>query len=287
MLPPNYEFLAGIPENVGIKKMPARCAKACGSPSRSIIHILFLALPRALEGQQSGSFPPGWNGLARTPPMGWRSWNPIGPTTNQADVEAHIDLIAASDAYGFANGISLASLGYSDVGIDEGWEGCGEGVNGTQHDASGKPVIHTEAFNDTAAMVARAHAKHLTMGWYMNGCACGEPVEKAINYAGDVQAAFDFGFDGVKFDGCGSQNNMTLYAEYFNRTGKAFVVEDCKAGDCTGDDNSACATLEWCPFNLFRVSRDVDNSNTRWFLNLQVSDFIFSPGKLLLLYTTL
>jgi len=55
----------------------------------------------------------------------------------------------------------------------------------------------------------------------------------------------------------------------FNSTGKAFLVENCHAGDCTDDDNSGCATVDWCPFTSFRASRDIDNTDTRWFLNLQ------------------
>ena len=37
--------------------------------------------------------------------------------------------------------VSLCDLGYCSVGVDEGWEGCGQGVNGTQHDAQGLPTI--------------------------------------------------------------------------------------------------------------------------------------------------
>ena len=59
------------------------------------------------------------------------------------------------------------------------------------------------------------------------------------------------------------------YARMFNSTGKAFLVENCHAGDCTDDDNSGCATVDWCPFTSFRASRDIDNTDTRWFLNLQ------------------
>jgi alpha-galactosidase len=216
-------------------------------------------------------FPPLWNGLARTPPMGWRSWNAFGATTNQVDMEAMVELIASPDAFAQPAGESLASLGYSDVGLDEGWEGCGEGANGTQHDATGLPVTHTRSFPDLRRLTDRAHGRGLTVGWYQNGCACGESVEELRNYEGDVTAALALGFDGVKFDGCGKQNNHTRYARLFNATGKAFLMENCHAGDCTLDDNSGCATREWCPFNLFRASRDIDNTDTRWFLNLQAA----------------
>eukprot|EP01043_Picozoa_sp_COSAG02_P041939 COSAG02_NODE_3524_length_6615_cov_6.371393_4_plen_50_part_00 len=33
------------------------------------------------------------------------------------------------------------------------------------------------------------------MGWYLNGCACGEHVELTKNYEGDIRSLHDFGFD--------------------------------------------------------------------------------------------
>jgi hypothetical protein len=80
--------------------------------------------------------------------------------------------------------VSLCDLGYCSVGVDEGWEGCGEGVNGTQHDAQGYPTIETRSFPDTAAMVVQIHKLGLSAGWYLNGCKCGERTEHVINYEG-------------------------------------------------------------------------------------------------------
>ena len=41
---------------------------------------------------------------------------------------------------------------------------------------------------------------------YFNGCGCIEKREPAsgwdINYEGDIRRLAEFGFDGVKFDGC-------------------------------------------------------------------------------------
>lgn len=38
---------------------------------------------------------------------------------------------------------TLQKLGYNMVGIDEGWEGCGMGVNHTQHYVNGTPAVRT------------------------------------------------------------------------------------------------------------------------------------------------
>ena len=59
------------------------------------------------------------------------------------------------------------------------------GVDHTQHDAKGLPTIDA-AFPDTGAMVKQIHAKGLSAGWYLNGCKCGEHVEKPANYEGDI-----------------------------------------------------------------------------------------------------
>ena len=65
------------------------------------------------------------------------------------------------------------------------------------------------------------HATGCEVGWYENGCACGERRALDINYRGDVRSLHRLGFDGVKIDSCGAQKNMTLYAELFNKTGRA------------------------------------------------------------------
>ena len=65
------------------------------------------------------------------------------------------------------------------------------------------------------------------MGWYQNGCACGERRELTINYEGDVRNLASLGFDAVKLDGCGHKKNMSLYASLMKATGKSFEIENC------------------------------------------------------------
>ena len=51
--------------------------------------------------------------------------------------------------------------------------GCGQGVNGTQHDAQGNPVVNTAKFPDIGGLVKYGHDHGLSVGWYEHGCACG------------------------------------------------------------------------------------------------------------------
>ena len=163
---------------------------------------------------------------------------------------------------------SLLDVGYTRVGIDEGWENC----SGTdpnhglrQHDAAGLPMINTDKFPDFKALVDYGHSKGVLMGWYLNGCACGEREERLLNYQGDVKLLDEFGFDAVKLDGCGAATNMTYYAALMQATGKSYLIENCHWGDCTSGDDSSCPTADWCPFNWYRTSGDINASPMSWY----------------------
>ena len=131
-------------------------------------------------GQRSPNFPPGWNGLATKPPMGWRSWNAWGNRVSQDLMTNAIDaLTARSWTVDGRNNVSLFEAGYNACGIDEGWEGCGAGINGTQHDAAGLPTVNAK-FPNTSALVEHGHSKGLLMGWVRtHNClrqgACAKP----------------------------------------------------------------------------------------------------------------
>jgi len=227
---------------------------------------------------RSTAFPPGWNGVAQLPPMGWRSWNAFGAGVSQAVMERAVDALFATNwtVDGRSN-VSLASVGYSMAGVDEGWEACGKGVNGTQHDAQGNPVINPK-FPDMGGLVEYSHARGIKMGWYENGCACGERHALDINYQGDVRQLNKLGFDGVKLDGCGAQRNMTRYAELMNATGRTFLIENCHWGRCTSSDDSSCPDTTWCPFNWYRSSGDINSSPYSWLSNLQTTIRFQTPS---------
>ena len=181
------------------------------------------------------------NGQALLPPMTWRSWNCFYADIDETKIRAQVDgLVKVRDD----KNRSLLSLGFNSVGIDEGWEGCGSGVNGTQHTADGTPTIDA-AFPDTATMVKNIHGMGLSAGWYLNGCKCGERTERLINYEGDVRSLHAFDFDGVKIDGCGRQRNQTLYADLMRKSGRNYTIENCHWGDCTDSDDSSCPTQQW------------------------------------------
>lgn len=65
-------------------------------------------------------------------------------------------------------------------------------------------MINVDKFPDMKKLVNYGHSKNVKMGWYLNGCACGERKERLLNYQGDIQRLHEFGFDAAKFDGCGA-----------------------------------------------------------------------------------
>ena len=64
------------------------------------------------------------NGLARLPPMGWRSWNAYGGGVNQTKMMLAMDrMVARTRPVGPSGRLtSLLDLGYRQVGLDDGWQ---------------------------------------------------------------------------------------------------------------------------------------------------------------------
>ena len=242
--------------------------------------LLLLASPPVAAQGTSKDYPPGWNGEATSPPMGWRSWNAFGAAISNDTMVKAIDALVSKNWTVDGKLISLADAGYSHAGIDEGWENCSgsDPNNGLrQHDEDGFPMVNTDKFPDLKWLVDYGHKRGLKMGWYLNGCACGERKERLLNYQGDVQRLHEYGFDAAKFDGCGAATNMTYYAELMAATGRTYEIENCHWGSCGEDkwyhnpDGSSCPTKDWCPFNHYRTSGDINSGLDSWLSNLQTT----------------
>eukprot|EP00937_MAST-01D_sp_MAST-1D-sp2_P005017 g5017.t1 len=194
--------------------------------------------------------------------MGWRSWEAFYGNVNQPLIESVMDAMANS-----SRGKSLLELGYSDVGLDDGWQDCHKGVNGSFHDADGNPLVNSK-FPDLAAMTKKAHDLGLTAGFYLNNCGCAEnqfkdPAMIDKIYAGGVAAFVKYGFDSLKLDSCSQFNDMDKWQALLNASAPRPVpLENCHQGGlvpgqempgqtCVGVGGGAM--LE-CPYTTFRVS---------------------------------
>ena len=45
------------------------------------------------------------------------------------------------------------------VSAAEGWEGCGLGINGTQHNQQGRPVVNSTKFSSLGSLVSYGHLR--------------------------------------------------------------------------------------------------------------------------------
>ncbi len=89
------------------------------------------------------------NGLVRTPPMGWNSWNRFNARITDADVRGIADAMVSS---------GMAKAGYTYVNIDDTWEG-------QTRDASGH-ITTNRKFPDMKALADYVHSKGLKIGLY-------------------------------------------------------------------------------------------------------------------------
>src|SRR5260370_695183 len=97
------------------------------------------------------------NGLAKTPPMGWNSWNKFAGRVDDAAVRGMADAMAS-------NGMKEA--GYQYLNIDDTWE--------ADRDAQGS-ITTNKKFPDMKALADYVHSKGLKIGIYSspgpNTCA--------------------------------------------------------------------------------------------------------------------
>jgi alpha-galactosidase len=126
------------------------------------------------------------NGLARTPPMGWNSWNLFARKVDDATVRSIADAMVSS---------GMRDAGYIYVNIDDTWEGV--------RDAHGN-LQSNHKFPDMKALADYVHSKGLKLGIYSSPgprtCA-GYPA----SYGHEEQDARTFaswGIDYLKYDWC-------------------------------------------------------------------------------------
>src|ERR1700687_3570099 len=126
------------------------------------------------------------NGLARTPPMGWNSWNKFAGKIDDGSVRGMADAMASS---------GMKKAGYIYVNIDDTWEG--------PRDSNGNMTTNRK-FPDMKALADYVHSKGLKIGIYSSPgpktCAGYEG-----SYGHEEQDAHTFaewGIDYVKYDWC-------------------------------------------------------------------------------------
>jgi alpha-galactosidase len=170
--------------------------------------------------------------LGEAPPMGWRSWNAFQLEVDAEKISRQAEALATKLPSKGAPFGTLLSLGFSDLGVDDGWQDCGAGYNGTFHSDAGSTLVNTSRFADLSDMTGRAQGLGVSMGWYLNNCWCSElgKVPGGHGHAlDDLRLIVRAGFASVKIDGCGPAHGMELWTGALKSVGAegALLVENC------------------------------------------------------------
>ncbi len=186
-----------------------------------------------------------YNGLAKTPPMGWNSWNLFAGRVDDQTVRSIADAMVTS---------GMRDAGYIYVNIDDTWEGV--------RDAQGN-IQTNHKFPDMKALAAYVHSKGLKLGIYSGPgprtCA-GYPA----SYGHEEQDAKTFaawGIDYLKYDWCSARmiyKDDQLQAVYqkmgdaLQATGRPIIYSLCEYG--LGDVQKWGANVGG---NLWRTTDDI------------------------------
>ena len=132
--------------------------------------------------------------LARTPPMGWNSWNCWGGLVTDELVRAAADALVK---------FGLAGYGYQYVNIDNSWEG--------KRDAQGQ-IQSNSRFPDMKALADYLHGKGLKLGIYSSPgpFTCGGYAGSWQHEQQDADTYAKWGVDFLKDDWCSYGSVATL-----------------------------------------------------------------------------
>jgi len=188
------------------------------------------------------------NGLARTPPMGWNSWNHFRGRFDAATVRAIADAMVSS---------GMKAVGYTYVNIDDTWE--------AGRDASGR-ILTNRKFPDMKALADYVHGKGLKLGIYSSpGHLTCAGYEGSYNHeAQDARTYAEWGIDYLKYDWCGAgriykdEEMQAVYqkmGDALQASGRPIVYSLCQYGR-----NDVWAWGPQVGGNLWRTTGDIGDS---------------------------
>jgi alpha-galactosidase len=122
------------------------------------------------------------NGLARTPPMGWNSWNRYHDKFDDATVRGMADAMISS---------GMSKVGYNYIIVDEGWS--------SYRDKDGK-ITGNARFPDMKALADYVHSKGLKIGIYSSPGpqVCGGYQGSYGHEEEDAKTFAEWGYDYLK-----------------------------------------------------------------------------------------
>ncbi len=195
------------------------------------------------------------NGLAKTPPMGWNSWNVFHGNINETQIKQIADAMVSS---------GMKDAGYVYLNLDDNW------MANPARDANGNLRADPTRFpNGIKALADYVHAKGLKLGIYgdRGTMTCMNiPQSGSRGYEErDAKTFASWGIDYLKYDNCNVPNGSDQKADYkkmqtaLANCGRPIVFSICAWGYAS-----------WMPEtgNLWRTTGDItdkwDNGN-EWF----------------------
>jgi alpha-galactosidase len=161
------------------------------------------------------------NGLAKTPPMGWNSWNKFACNIDEGIVRRIADSMAST---------GMKDAGYQYVVIDDCWHGT--------RDENGFITADPKKFpSGIKALADYVHSKGLKFGIYSDAgrktCG-GRPGSQGYEYQ-DALTYARWGVDYLKYDWCntGARNAEEAYSlmsDALRSTGRDIVFSLCEWG---------------------------------------------------------
>ncbi|HVH66908.1 MAG TPA: glycoside hydrolase family 27 protein [Gemmatimonadales bacterium] len=196
------------------------------------------------------------NGLARTPPMGWNSWNHFGCDVSAPLIRETADAMAKS---------GMRDAGYQYVVIDDCWQVARDGANRLVADSVRFP-------GGVKPLADYVHSKGLKFGIYTDAgrqTCQGRPGTYGYEEL-DARTFAEWGVDYVKEDWCYASglDAPTQYAKFRDalaKTGRPIVFSICEWG--------SNQPWEWGPQtgNLWRTTDDIGDRWASMIANLDLS----------------
>ena len=184
----------------------------------SIRNLCFLLCPLILIAIPAAALD---NGLGKTPPMGWNSWNKFGCNVSEKLIRETADAVVAS---------GMKDAGYKYVVIDDCWQ--------VKRDENGTIVADAERFpSGIKALGDYVHSKGLLFGIYSDAgsktCA-GRPGSHGYEFQ-DARTYASWGVDYLKYDWCNAERqdsieSYTLMSKALKATGRPILFSLCEWG---------------------------------------------------------
>ncbi len=189
-----------------------------------------------------------FDGLAKTPPMGWNSWNTFESKIDDKTVREMADEIVRN---------GMLDAGYIYVNIDDTWEGV--------RDAQGN-LSANKKFPDMKALADYVHSRGLKLGIYSSPGprTCGEYPGSYGHEEQDAKTFAAWGVDFLKYDWCGARmiyKDDDLQAVYQRmgdalfKSGRPIVYSLCEYGNGRVETWGAKVGA-----NLWRTTGDIRDS---------------------------